>query len=624
MQDYTVMAGSMPENVSGSDEGSREDNIFWYLGIDLGTTGMSAVLLNYSSRSVYPIYWLEIGQEGSADGKYFRLPSVAYISRGSVENNLTSKSVVVGPSALLEAEGSRAENGVLLQNIKPYLQVTITDDAPEKIEVQPVLRWSEGQEISLSWVQLAVQSLLASISQMGSENELDAPINEEKEKELLIEEKKRLVIAAEGLASKRLKKAIAHLSGVIMCDRANWSETYRFNLREAVLGAKLVSDPGQVMFLEEAICSLLSELPDTAAGSQWRGWTVVINSGASTTELTLVDLPYGNSRQLRHQDFQLRSFDYGGNAIDQDIICQLLLTPDRDMDMHLLDGDIKKPVPGDPDLSTRYRLQQRLQDSDWGRNLLEACKQIKQVLQRQNSFTLELGNRQWVVLRRDLEMQVQLPFLRRLNREFNAMLAETGVPVEAINQALCTGGAAAIPAIARWLRQKLPSAAIIQDTYPATRSPVCSRVAYGLATLPLFPQVLDLPRQQYNDYFLLLELLRYEFPDRPLSSEEILQLLELHGINTRVCQQQIIAFLEGHLPAGLVPHERDMVLLTPDEELNSYYHSLTESPLFYKEADQLYRLNFTQRDRLRQHLDMILANSYQTLEEPYAVEINKC
>ena len=274
-------------------------------------------------------------------------------------------------------------------------------------------------------------------------------------------------------------------------------------------------------------------------------------------------------------------------------------------------------MPGDPDLPTRYRLQQRLQTSDWGRNLLEACKQIQQVLQRQNSFTLELGNRQWVVKRRDLEMQVQLPFLRRLNREFNALLVETGVPVEAINQALCTGGAAGIPAIARWLRQKLPSAAIVQDN-PANRSPACSRVAYGLATLPLFPQVLDLPRQQYNDYFLLLELLRYEFPDRPLSSEKILKLLELHGINTRVCQQQIIAFLEGNLPAGLVPHERDMVLLTPDEKLNSYYHSLTERPLFEKKGDQLYCLNSTQRDRLRQHLDMILASSYQTLEEPYA------
>jgi len=613
MQDSRVMAGSIGENAIRSDEGSQEDAIGWYLGIDLGTTGISAVLLNYSTRSVYPIYWLELGSEWSAHQKYFRLPSVAYISRGSGEND----SVVVGPWALLEAEGSTAEQGILLQNIKPYLQVTILTIAPEKVDGKPAVQWSDGRQIPLSWVREAVQSLLETLSQVASEDELN---EEETAADLSIEEQKKIVIAAEGLEANGLQQAIGQLSGVILSSPANWSETYRFNLREAVLGAKLVRDPGQVLFLEDAIATLLGELRDTAAGSLWRGWTVVINSGASTTQLTLVDLPYDRSRQLQHEDFQLRSFDYGGNAIAQDIICQLLLSGDRETDRHLLDGEIKKPVPGDPDLPTRYRLQQRLQDSDWGRNLLEACKQIQQVLQGQNSFTLELGNRQWVVKRRDLEMQVQLPFLRRLNREFNALLAETGVPVEAINQALCTGGAAAFPAIARWLRQKLPSAAIVQDTYPPKRSPVCSRVAYGLGTLPLFPQVLDLPRQQYNEYFLLLELLRYEFPDRPLSSEEILQLLERHGINTRVCQQQIMAFLEGNLPAGLVP--RDMVLLAPDEELNSYYHSLTENPLFDNEGDQIYRLNFTQRDRLRQHLDMIMANSYQTLEEPYAVEID--
>uniref|UniRef100_A0ACD5GSA8 Uncharacterized protein n=1 Tax=Desertifilum tharense IPPAS B-1220 TaxID=1781255 RepID=A0ACD5GSA8_9CYAN len=59
-------------------------------------------------------------------------------------------------------------------------------------------------------------------------------------------------------------------------------------------------------------------------GYQWRGHTLAINSGATMTELVLVDLP-NQHQKLTHPDFKLRSFAYGDQAIDQDIISQLFL-----------------------------------------------------------------------------------------------------------------------------------------------------------------------------------------------------------------------------------------------------------------------------------------------------------
>uniref|UniRef100_A0ACD5GST2 Uncharacterized protein n=1 Tax=Desertifilum tharense IPPAS B-1220 TaxID=1781255 RepID=A0ACD5GST2_9CYAN len=37
----------------------------WYVGIDFGTTGISAVLLNAATQLTYPLYWIESDQLGS-------------------------------------------------------------------------------------------------------------------------------------------------------------------------------------------------------------------------------------------------------------------------------------------------------------------------------------------------------------------------------------------------------------------------------------------------------------------------------------------------------------------------------------------------------------------------------
>jgi hypothetical protein len=283
--------------------------------------------------------------------------------------------------------------------------------------------------------------------------------------------------------------------------------------------------------------------------------------------------------------------------------------------------DLIFPSPGEPDRTQRYRLHQRLNDSAAGQALLEAAQYLKIKLQQQSSFTLKMGDVYKTILRQDLASRVILPYVQRLNRELNALLTQTGTPVLAVQQVICSGGTASLGAIARWLRQKLPNATIIQDTYDPPRSPQetcspsCSRVAYGLAVLPLHIQVIDRCRQQYSDYYLLQELLRV-FPNHPVAIAEIMILLEHQGIDTQICHASILALLDGYLPSGFVLTDPDTLWLTPESRANPDYQSVQLAPLFAKQPDQTYRPNRHQWNHLRSYLDTLLTTTHQKLAEP--------
>nr|WP_225225578.1 hypothetical protein [Komarekiella delphini-convector] len=630
----------------------------WYLGIDLGTTGISAALLNSSTFVVYPIYWSAEKQPGTTSFQQsFRLPAEVYLPAASVphgDNESIEAQEQTAPAAVAQEKvpdsttisAPDPTNNLYSAQLKPYLQVAI----PYKSEQQkwePVLQLNEFSAGPLIWV---VRSLSKLLLTLRSDRTSTTP---------------GLVAAAVGINEQTFPKIINNIAGVICTCPSNWSEQYRFNVREAVLTSKLIQHPQQVFFVEEAIASLLPQL-DSAKGEQVQlserqglrlartseqplvGNTLVINIGATATEMLLVDLPE-KLVQLTHNDFMLHSFAYAGKGIEQDIICQLLLPPKSRQSRIETQGDSKTissnpwqwqpaipgldqmrwhslgleelelPRVGEPDITARIRLQQRLESSLLGQAVLDAALALKLILQHQDSFTLELADQRWILQRRDLESQVFIPFVRRLNREFNKLLVARGIPTEAINQAILTGGVTSVVTVNRWLRQKLPNAKIIQDLYLGENgAPSCSQVAYGLAMLPLHPQVLEIPRQQYTDYFLFTELLRL-LPDRPLSFGEIIQLFESRGINTRTCQQRLLAFLEGELPPGLIPSVIDSTWLTHSSQGNSDYKAIANAPLFDKQGSLTYRPNSQQLLCLRHYLDMIKASNQQSLEEPYTV-----
>jgi hypothetical protein len=613
----------------------------WYLGIDLGTTGISATLLNRATGVVYPICWSAEHQSGSHSFQQsFRLPAEVYLPTTSASSGDTE-------STKTPAHAAHLKNHPCSAQLKPYLQVAI----PYKNEQQkwePVLQFNQFSAGPLIWVVRSLSKLLLTLKADRHSTT------------------QGLIATAIGLDEHSFHQIINNVAGVICNCPSSWSEQYRFNVREALLTSKLAQHPQQVFFVEEAIASLLSILdgansekvqfstyqgliPAKINDHSLLGNTLVINLGATATEMGLLDVP-DNLQQLTHNHFMLHSFAYASKGIEQDIICQLLLPPkyrksrwDNSEDSQKISSnpwpwqsaftgldqiqwqslgldEFELPRVGEPDIQTRICLQQRLESSLIGQALLDAALALKLILQHQDAFSFELADQCWTLQRRDLESQVFVPFVRRLNRELNKLLVARGIPTEAINQAILTGGVATLGVVNRWLRQKLPNAKIIQDAYMGEDgAPNCSRVAYGLALLPLHPQVLEESRHQYTDYFLFTELLRL-LPNRTLAFGEVLQLFEAQGINTSICQQRLLAFLEGELPPGLIPATPESTWLTQNSQANLDYQAIASAPLFEKQGNLTYRPNFSQLQILHRYLNAIKASTQQSLDEPYTVD----
>ncbi len=460
----------------------------WYLGLDFGTTGISAVLLNQATYHLYPLYWTS--------------PISGLPERSEVPSELKFRL----PSALSLQTANHA--AFHLHDFKPYLKLPqqTSDRRPT------VVQGSDTQQISLIQITQALSALLSSL--IGSAEALE------------------------------LEAALPPITGVAIGYPADWSEVYCSNLRQIVLDAHLVTDPDQIYFVEDSIAAFLSTLNSSSGreivlphSSQRNAVatetsesknTLVLVAGAVTTELAIMQIAGNspvapNSLDLNRNKVQIRSLPFAGQGIDQDIICQLIypfLTQDAGNSIaRSLEGlgeavaedfiaeaidltvlafhNLKLPHAGEPDLALRSQLQQRLQSSRSGNILLNAAQYIKLTLQQQSRCRLQLGHQQQTILRQDLGSQVLLPYIQRLNRELNALLTQADLTVTDVNQVICTGGTASLGAIARWLRQKLPNATITQDTYRASSDrciPGCSRIAYGLAVLPLQPQLLQQPQ----------------------------------------------------------------------------------------------------------------------------------
>jgi len=590
--------------------------------------------MNRVNGSAYPLYWAERGNSAHPETT-FRMPTVATLKPEANGDSSAWALQAVGIAAL--EQGTDRPDQQLLTGLKPLLKVGI----PHRSDAgrwEPVIQWSAHRTVSLQQVLAGIQALIALVRQ--------AP--------------PPLEVGAVGLEASSLKRCLSQLQGVIVGHPAKWSDTYCLNVREAILAAQLVTDPNQIFLVEDAIAVVLSGLPDPDAPSlqqgrqtqslyqcHWQGGTVVISAGAVCTDLGIANLPEPLDT-LSREDFALRTLAYGGDALDLDIICQLLLPPERRQPRS--SGDRRPPreagwswqptlpevnnarwaelglealdLPqlAEPDASTRIHLRQHLESSRLGQSLLDAARYLKLILQNQGQFQLDLADQSWRVLRRDLESRILVPYIQRINQHLNGLLSETGLSSQGINQVICTGGNVSFATIAKWLRQKFPNATIIQDTYPSNRPPSCSRVAYGLVNLCRYPQLLDVPRHQYSDYFLLNELLR-TVPDQPLPLSGILHLLTEQGVNTEVCRSRVVAILEGHLPPGLLPDASDRAHLSKSTLSSRTYQDLSAGRLFTRQSKEIYMLNPQQRDRLRAHLSRLLANKQQSLTEPMIAQL---
>lgn len=605
------------------------NNAIWYLGIDFATTGVSAVLLNLSTAQRYPLFWsneLSISQEqlqtvnpqlairNSAE-ELFRLPAVTY--SGEAANKLFVKfpvtPIIVGSLATKLANN---QPGIFLENFKPYLNIGIPYYSSEQ-QWQPQLQLPNNV-VSLYWVRRTLQALLATLSPKSTL--VDSVIK----------------LKAVGLTPASLGIVLGNLAGVILGSPASWGDTYRFNLREAVLDAKLVKHPEQIFFLEDAIATILAILPNlveqqatNSSLAQWQGGMLAINLGATTTELALVDLP-NQLNSLTYKDFSVLSLAYGSDALAQDIFCQLLYPQLSAAQLQLLslDEQVELPEPAQPELQKRDRLSLILQSSAYGRAMLKASSYLQPILQHKAEFTLELGADRWLVKAIDLESKVISPFLHQLNQGLIKLLVETGLSEATITQVIAVVGT--VTSIEKWLKQRLPVAKIVQDSLKnSQKSPenadscitTSGWVATGLATLPLYPQILNRARHQYSDYFLLLELIR-AFPQTSqdgtttYSLEEIIQQLELRGLNTSTCYQRLVHLIKSPLSPGLLPTSGETSSRVCSENILTDFST---EPLFEAEGNA-YRLNLPQQQRLANYLSLIVSGASQKLTDPLYVK----
>jgi len=548
----------------------------WHLGIDIGSTALAASLFNAETGQHCAIAWIKKTVEGQS--------SLAALPSG-------------------------------LHSFKPYLNIAVPYLSPTTQQWEPLIvrfpsgSWNESPDLHspLIQVQRTLTTLLTTLRSADS----------------------NLSCTAEGLDDQVFQSALHQLTGVVVNQPVGASDAYRFNIREAVLAAGLVSQPENIFFVEEVVAALLAELHQpsttTAVGATvlqtpipLTGGVLVVSAGATTTELALAQAPQAGMH-LTRAEVQQRRLPYAGNAIDQDIICQLIypMTSNRD-DLSL--GNLDLPLPGEPDLAARYALQQHLEGSLHGQKRLNAVRKIKPSLCQQDVEAIA-DNPKTALKYGDFYSWVLSPYLQQLNRELNLLLSQSGMTADQIQRVVCTGGTGSIPAIAQWLQQKFSQAQVVQDVCNSEADSRRDRVARGLAVLPRFPQILDSIQHQYSDYFLLQELLKLPIQaNEALSASQILQRLEQQGVNIAVCKSTLVSFLDGQLPTGLVPSKATALLITSSQTAD--YQALTAAPLFSRQ-DHHYRLNLQQRDRLWHHLQTILAQTHQTLEAPLLVGLKQ-
>lgn len=535
----------------------------WVLGLDFGSTAIRASLLNADTGRVYSLY-LDDANEMPC--------KIVWQADQSLDDPIaTDIRTISKRSQNAELEGGE----VAIVHFKQFLKLGLPYRGISTW--QPIIQWTDRSQVSLRWLIAALKNLLEQIQTRANHPKLPD-----------------------------LGLILLKLSGVVFGYPANWSDTYILNVREAILKAGLVSQAEQVTAVDQAIAPVLSLLHDQKISQEI---TLLVDAGAITTSLCLMK---GLSEAKDRSKLHIRSFDYAGISISQDIVVklfyphwQLITNPNR----HLCNFDhLSLPEIGAFASQQRVLLQQYLLSSNLGQQMLDLADRVKVTFGRDvgvDSWNEDLMGQPIVVLRRELENLILQPFIQRLNRELNSILSNAGILGEDVHQVLLLGSTMHIPLLSRWLAQKLPNTKI---------DPLATSVlANGLAVSPLYPNLQDVARQQYSDYFLLQEICRLNLT-QSVNPTQLLQQLQMRGVNIKTCRDRILSILQGDLPEGLFPwQEPENSVILEDPTLSS---DLFAGRLFELETDGTYQPNVTKFQQLRVYLRAIIGNMSQTLNEP--------
>jgi hypothetical protein len=303
-----------------------------------------------------------------------------------------------------------------------------------------------------------------------------------------------------------------------------------------------------------------------------------LNAGAATVELALVELP-SKLEDLTRADFTCHSFAFGGDAFDQDIICQLLAKNET------WGMSIDLPRPGHPDLPSRYQLQQRLQGSAFGLQLLER-QAHKSYFATSKSFAFDIAQQHWDVSAK-IGKSGFSAFVQQLNRELNALLSRAGCRRRGLIRRFVQGVWVLGRRSPRWLRTEAaecyshsrPEFEVDRDIFDIHNSALnavsqstnfsgkkwfsCRRVGEFASLSSNFGCVAAAVQRLFSAVGINAG---FGCPNSELSGN--FAVVGGQGVNTRTCESRILRILEGKLPGGVVPAEEDFMLLGEESRQN--------------------------------------------------------
>jgi hypothetical protein len=240
---------------------------------------------------------------------------------------------------------------------------------------------------------------------------------------------------------------------------------------------------------------------------------------------------------------------------------------------------------------------------------------VAQLLCHQPTFTSHLGDQPWTVTRADLQAKILTPWFDTLNTTLNDVLSTAGITTTQITRIqwhgpLCRYG---LPELQAQLTWKFPNAQL---------HAVTPELAIGAAQLAQHPVWCDRFRHQYDDLFLLAEILRLN-PHQPLTLKTLSQALRRRGVNltpdrssTADPDQRLQAFLDNHFPPGFMPLPADP-WIAATSHASPEYQAIAAAPLFNLAPDgDGYCLNPIQAKRFRQYFTLLLSQTTQKLTDP--------
>ncbi|MGB0562612.1 MAG: hypothetical protein ACPGVO_12545, partial [Spirulinaceae cyanobacterium] len=272
------------------------------------------------------------------------------------------------------------------------------------------------------------------------------------------------------------------------------------------------------------------------------------------------------------------------------------------------------PRVGAADFPDRDRATLALTQQPMGQHLLTLARQVLEILQHRAQVRAQLGQQPWRVQQRQLAETILPGVTTALNTALNHLLSTQGQTSLQIRQLLWQPAAwqGLVPFLTAWLQRKFPQARLV---------PVTARIADGLALLPRFPASLSQQSHQYDDYFVLRELLQ-SLPNGddeadPINLNQVCRRLHQRGFNTHNCRDRLAGLLRGQAIPGLIPDTEDPWLL-PASQTVVDYRALRSTPLFTSgpERPGYFGWDARQRRRLLQYLDRLGSTSHQPLQDP--------